>query len=193
MIFMQQIKRISLALTLFLFLFFVTIAHAQISGQCADVVKDLKEPVDRAISVQKAMKKTLNSDQLVDRYNRHVNILVGNLDREASRMQRLLAVAKQRGCDKLVQMMQDHIVNTKNIYNEMMASILLPAPKKPLAEQNDKLESELESLVKIHWKLSFRVLPFWGKKSNAFVTSVRLAKSCSLQLKETVTTTCYVN
>ena len=125
-------------------------AHAQISGQCADVVKDLKEPVDRAISVQKAMRKTLSSDQLVDRYNRHVNILVGNLDREASRMQRLLAVAKQRRCDKLVQMMQDHIVNTKNIYNEMMASILLPAPKKPLAEQNDKLESELESLMKIH-------------------------------------------
>ena len=147
---MQQIKRISLALTLFLFLFFGTIAHAQISGQCTDVVKDLKEPVDRAISVQKAMQKTLNSDQLVDRYNRHVNILVGNLDREASRMQRLLAVAKQRGCDKLVQMMQDHIVNTKNIYNEMMASILLPAPKKPLAEQNEKLESELESLMKIH-------------------------------------------
>ena len=147
---MQQIKRISLALTLFLFLFFVTIAHAQISGQCTDVVKDLKEPVDRAMSVHKAMQKTLNSDQLIDRYNRHVNILVGNLDREASRMQRLLAVAKQRGCDKLVQMMQDHIVNTKNIYNEMMASILLPAPKKPLAEQNEKLESELESLMKIH-------------------------------------------
>ena len=151
MIFMQQIKRISIALILFfVFLFFVTIAHAQISGQCTDVVKDLKEPVDRAISVQKAMRKTLNSDQLVDRYNRHVNILVGNLDREASRMQRLLAIAKQRGCDKLVKMMQDHIVNTKNIYNEMMASILLPAPKKPLAEQNDKLESELESLMKIH-------------------------------------------
>ena len=148
---MRQSKRISLALILlFLFLFFVIMAHAQISGQCADVVKDLKEPVDRAISVQKAMQKTLNSDQLVDRYNRHVNILVGNLDREASRMQRLLAIAKQRGCDKLVKMMQDHIVNTKNIYNEMMASILLPAPKKPLAEQNDKLESELElSLIHI--------------------------------------------
>ena len=96
------------------------------------------------------MQKTLNSDQLIDRYNRHVNILVGNLDREASKMQRLLAVAKQRGCDKLVQMMQDHIVNTKNIYNEMMASILLPAPKEPLAKQNEKLESELESLMKIH-------------------------------------------
>ena len=148
---MRQSKRISLALILlFLFLFFVTMAHAQISGQCTDVVKDLKEPVDRAISVQKAMQKTLNSDQLVDRYNRHVNILVGNLDREASRMERLLSVAKQRGCDKLVQMMQDPIVKIKNIYNEMMASILLPAPKKPLTEQNEKLESELESLIKIH-------------------------------------------
>ena len=148
---MQQIKRISLALTLFfLFLFFGTMAHAQISGQCAEVVKDLKEPVGRAASVQKALRKTLNSDQLVDRYNRHVNILVGNLDRETSRMERLLAVAKQRGCDKLVQMMQDPIVKTKNVYNEMMASILLPAPKKPLAEQNEKLESELKSLMKIH-------------------------------------------
>jgi hypothetical protein len=148
---MQKIKKISLAITvIFLFLFFVTMAHAQISGQCAEVVKDLKEPVGRAASVQKALRKTLNSDQLVDRYNRHVNILVGNLDREASRMQRLLAVAKQRGCDKLVAMMQDPIVNTKNIYNEMMATILLPAPKKPLAEQNEKLESELESLTKIH-------------------------------------------
>jgi len=106
--------------------------------------------VDRAMSVYKIMQQTLNSDQLIDRYNRHVNILVGNLDREASRMQRLLAVAKQRGCDKLVQMMRDHIVNTKNIYNEMMASILLPAPKEPLAKQNKKLKSELEFLMKIH-------------------------------------------
>ena len=151
MAFMQQIERISLALTLyFLFLFFVTTAHAQMSGKCAEVVKNMRVPLDRAMAVHKAMQKTLNSDQLIDRYNRHVNILVGNLDREASRMQRLLAVAKQRGCDKLVQMMQDHIVNTKNIYNEMMASILLPAPKKPLAEQNEKLRPELESLMKIH-------------------------------------------
>jgi len=148
---LQQIKRISLALTLFfLFLFFVTMAHAQMSGKCAEVVRNMKVPVDRAMVVHKNMQKTLNSDQLVDRYNRHVNILVGNLDREASRMQRLLAVAKQRGCDKLVQMMQDHIVNTKNIYNGMMASIQLPAPKEPLAKQNEKLESELESLMKIH-------------------------------------------
>ena len=148
---MQQIKRISLTLTLFfLFLFFVTMAHAQMSGKCAEVVRNMKVPVDRAMVVHKNMQKTLNSDQLVDRYNRHVNILVGNLDREASRMQRLLAVAKQRGCDKLVQMMQDHIVNTKNIYNEMMASILLPAPKEPLAKQNEKLKSELEFLMEIH-------------------------------------------
>ena len=151
MTFMKQIKKIPLVLTLFfLLLFFVTTAHAQMSGKCADVVKHMKAPVDRAMSVYKAMQKTLNSDQLIDRYNRHVNILVGNLDREASRMQRLLAVAKQRGCDKLVQMMQDHIVNTKNIYNEMMASILLPAPKEPLAKQNEKLGPELESLMKIH-------------------------------------------
>ena len=35
---MQKIKKILLALTVFiLFLFFVTMAHAQISGQCAEV------------------------------------------------------------------------------------------------------------------------------------------------------------
>ena len=151
MIFMQQIKRILVALTLFiLFLFFVTMAQAQINGQCTDVVKDLKEPLDTAISVQEAMQKTLNSDQLIDRYNRHVNILVQNLDREASKMEKALVTAKQRGCDKLVQMMRDPIVNTKNIYNEMMTSILLPAAKESLSKQNEKLKPELESLMKIH-------------------------------------------
>jgi len=65
-------------------------------------------------------------------------------------MERLFVAAKQKGCDKLVQMMRDHIVNTKNIYNGMMASIQLPAPKEPLAEQNEKLRPELESLMKIH-------------------------------------------
>ncbi len=148
---MQKIKKITLCLTLFfLFLFFVTMAHAQINRQCADLVKDLKEPVDRAISVQKAMHKTLNSDQLIDRYNRHVNILVQNLDREANKMARLLVTAKQRGCGKLVQMIQGPIVNTKNIYNEMMASILLPTAKESLSKQNEKLQPELESLIKIH-------------------------------------------
>ena len=148
---MQKIKRISLALTLFfLFLFFVTMAHAQMSEKCAEVVRNMKVPLERTMAVHKSMQQTLNSDQPIDKYNRHVNILVGNLDREASRVERLLVAAKQRGCDKLVQMMRDHIVNTKNIYNEMMASILLPAPKEPLAKQNKKLKSELESLMKIH-------------------------------------------
>ena len=148
---MPQIKKITLALTLFfLFLFFVTMAHAQMSGKCAEVVRNMKVPVDKAMLVYKSMQKTLNSDQPIDKYNRHVNILVGNLDREAGRMERLLVAAKQKGCDKLVQMMRDRIVNTKNIYNGMMASIQLPAPKEPLAKQNEKLESELESLMKIH-------------------------------------------
>jgi len=149
MIFVQQIKRISLTLTLY-FLFFVTMAHAQMSGKCAEVVRNMKVPLGRAMAVHKSMQQTLSSDQPIDKYNRHVNILVGNLDREASRVERLLVAAKQRGCDKLVQMMRDHIVNTKNIYNEMMASIQLPAPKEPLAKQNEKLKSELEFLMKIH-------------------------------------------
>ena len=147
---MQKIKRISLALTLFfLFLFFVTMAHAQMSEKCDEVVKNMKVPMDRAMAVHKSMQQTLNSEP-IDKYNRHVNILVGNLEREASRMERLLVAAKQRGCDKLVQMMRDHIVNTKNIYNEMMASIQLPAPKEPLGKQNEKLKSELEFLMEIH-------------------------------------------
>ena len=146
---MQQIKRISLTLTLY-FLFFVTMVHAQMSGKCAEVVRNMKVPLERAMAVHKSMQQTLNSDQPIDKYNRHVNILVGNLEREASRMERLLVAAKQRGCDKLVQMMRDHIVNTKNIYNEMMASIQLPAPKEPLGKQNEKLKSELEFLMEIH-------------------------------------------
>ena len=45
MTFMKQIKKIPLALTLlFLLLFFVPMAYTQMSGKCAEVVKNMKVP-----------------------------------------------------------------------------------------------------------------------------------------------------
>ncbi len=150
---MKSIKRVSLALILFFMFsafYFVTMAQAAMSGNCAEIVKDMRVPVTKAMAVQNGMHKTLKSDQLIDRYNRHVNILVGNLDREVSRMERLLGKAEKGGCDQLVKKMRDRIVSAKNIYHAMMKSILLPTAKESLAQQNDKLKSELDHLMEIH-------------------------------------------
>ncbi len=146
---MKNIKRISLILTT-VFLYFVAVAHAQVSEKCGDIVKQMQVPLSKAMSVQKGMHQTLNSDQVIDKYNRHVNILVGNLEHHADKMKRLLDFAEQRGCDKLVKMMRDRINNTKNIYHEMMASIQSAAPKKPLSKQNEQLKSELDHLMEVH-------------------------------------------
>ncbi len=164
---MKRIEKISLASTLFFltsFLFLAVMAHAQSApgvtqvamenGNCAQITKKLKVPLNKAFMVHKGMKNTLNSDQPIDKYNRHVNILVGNLEVEAGRMERLLGTAEQNGCNKLVQLMRGHVQNTKNIFQNMMATIQLPAPKKPLAKQNEELKSELDNLMEAHRKLS---------------------------------------
>jgi len=150
---MKSIKRTSLTLTLiflYSFLFFIGVAHAEVSENCADIVRQMKEPLSKAMSVQKGMHQTLNSDQVIDKYNRHVNILVGNLEHHADKMKRILEIAEQIGCDKLVRTMRDRVDNTKNIYREMMASIQLAAPKKSLTKQNEQLKFELDHLMEIH-------------------------------------------
>ncbi|MBC8282834.1 MAG: hypothetical protein H8E32_03395 [Nitrospinae bacterium] len=151
---MKSIKRNSLVLTLFSlfsFLCFSAIAHAGMGNEnCSQILKKMKVPVNGAMAVQKAMHKTFKSDQLIDRYNRHVNILVGNLDRAVSKMEGLLGKAEAGGCDQLVKKMRDPITSTKNIYHAMMESILLPTAKESLAKQNNKLKSELDHLLEIH-------------------------------------------
>ena len=164
---MQRIKKISLVSTLFFLfslLFFVVMAHAKSvmvatqiaigSDSCAQISKNIKMALNKVVRMNKGMQKTLNSDQPIDKYNRHVNILVGNLEVGSIRLSKLLVTAEQSGCKKVVKLMRDHVNNTKNIFQKMMATIQLPTPKKPLSKQNEELKSALDNLMKAHRKLS---------------------------------------
>ena len=164
---MKRIEKISLASTLFFlfsFLFFVGIAHAKSvmvvtqvtmeSENCTYVTKNIKVALNKIMMMHKGMQNTLKSDQPIDKYNRHINILVGNLEVGSMRLSKLLVTAEHNGCNKLVQLMRNHIINTKNIFQNMMATIQLPAPKKPLAKQNEELKSELDNLMEVHLRLS---------------------------------------
>ena len=164
---MKRIEKISLASTLLLlfsFLFFVVLAHAKSvigvtqvameSDRCKQIAKNIKVAIDKVVVMHKGMNNTLNSDQPIDKYNRHVNILLGNLEVGSVRLSKLLVTAEQSGCNTLVQLMHDHVINTKNIFQKMMATIQLPTPKKPLSKQNEKLKSELDNLMEGHRKLS---------------------------------------
>ena len=163
---MQKIEKISLASTLLFlvsFLFFVVMAHARSvmvatqvameSGSCIQIAKNIKVALNKVVRMNKGMQNTLNSDQPIDKYNRHVNILVGNLEVGSMRLSKLLVTAEENGCNKVVQLMRDHVINTKNIFQKMMTTIQLPTPKNPLLKQNEELKSELENLMEAHRKL----------------------------------------
>ena len=153
---MKNIKRLTLSLTLF-FLCSTAMVHAQITDDknqsathnenCMRLVKKFKLQLNRALKVHKGVHQTLQSNQPIDKYNRHMNILVGNLDREAGLMEKLLINSEQKECSKLT-VMRSGVVSIKKIHNEMMASIQLPKPKEPLSQQNSKLKSELENMLK---------------------------------------------
>jgi len=164
---MKRIEKISLVSTLFFlfgFLFFVVMANAKSvmvmnqvamqSESCAQIAKNIKVALNKVVMMHKGMQNTLNSDQPINKYNRHVNILLGNLEVRSMRLSKLLVTAEQKGCDKLVQLMRNHVINTKKIFRKMMAAIQLPTPKKSLSKQNEELKSELDNLMEAHRKLS---------------------------------------
>ena len=164
---MKRIEKIFLASTVtFLFscLFFVVTVHAkslmfvtQVAKEnesCTQIAKNIKAALNKVVMMHKGMQNTLNSDQPINKYNRHVNILLGNLEVRSMRLSKLLVTAEQKGCDKLVQLMRNHVINTKKIFRKMMAAIQLPTPKKSLSKQNEELKSELDNLMEAHRKLS---------------------------------------
>ena len=156
---MKNIKRIILSLTLF-FMCSTAMVQAQKpddknqgatqNENCIKLKKHFKVRLNRALKVHKVLHQTLRSNQLIDKYNRHMNILFGNLDREAGLMENLIVDSKEAGCSELA-VMRSSVVNIKKIHNEMMESIQLPKPKELLSQQNNKLKSELDSLLKAGW------------------------------------------
>jgi len=117
---------------------------------CIKLKKNFKVRLNKALKVHKVLHQTLRSNQLIDKYNRHMNILFGNLDREAGLMEKLLVDSKEDGCSELT-VMRSGVVSIKKIHNKMMASIQLSKPKEPLSQQNNKLKSELDNMLKAGW------------------------------------------
>ena len=156
---MKNIKKITLSLT-FYFMCSTAMVQAPITNDknqgatqnenCIKLKKHFKVRLNRALKVHKVLHQTLRSNQLIDKYNRHMNILFGNLDREAGLMEKLLVDSRAGGCSDLTVMLSS-VVSIKKIHNEMMASIQLSTPKKPLSQQNDKLKSELDNMLKAGW------------------------------------------
>ena len=156
---MKNIKRIILSLTLF-FMCSTAMVHAQKpddknqgatqNENCIKLKKHFKVSLNRALKVHKVLHQTLRSDQIIDKYNRHMNILFGNLDRESGLMEKLIVDSKEDGCGELG-VMRSSVVSIKKIHNKMMASIQLSKPKEPLSQHNNKLKSELNSLLKAGW------------------------------------------
>ncbi|MEK9629541.1 MAG: hypothetical protein VW455_11045 [Nitrospinota bacterium] len=165
---MKRIERTSILTSFILFtlLYLTTLANAegvksvaQVAMQnekCSKINNNMKGTLGKIKTMHTGMEKTLKSNQPIDKYNRHVNILVGNLEHYAQRMERLLGKAEKKGCNKMVQMMRGHVANTKSIFESMMATIQLPAPKEPLEKQNNQLKSELDSLMEAQQELSNR-------------------------------------
>ena len=156
---MKKFKKITLSLTLY-FIFSTAMVQAQITNDknegaaqnenCIKLKKHFKVRLNRALKVHKVLHQTLQSNQLIDKYNRHMNILFGNLDREAGLMEKLIVDSKEVGCSELA-VMRSRVANIKKIHNKMMTSIQLSKPKEPLSQQNNKLKSELDSLLKAGW------------------------------------------
>ena len=156
---MKNIKRITLSITLF-FMCSTAMVHAQISDDrnqgakqnesCIELKSFFKVRINKALKVHKVLHQTLQSNQIIDKYNRHMNILFGNLNRYTMVMEKLLVDSKENGCSELI-VMRNGVVSLKKIHDEMMASIQLPNPKGPLSQQSNKLKSELDNMLKAGW------------------------------------------
>ena len=104
----EKISLVSTIFFLFSFLFFVVTAQAKSlvvvnqvameSGNCIQITKNIKVTLNKVKVIYKGMQNTLKSDQPIDKYNRHVNILLGNLEVRSIRLSKLLGNAEQSGC-----------------------------------------------------------------------------------------------
>ena len=108
---MKKIKSTTLALAMFhffLILFFATTVQAEIQEKvqdgiknttCSQFLKEFQIRIQGLKKVHKGMYNAISSSlplDRIDRYNRHINILDGNLNREVKRIKGLLEKLQQQ-------------------------------------------------------------------------------------------------
>ena len=168
---MPRIKNFLFSLTLFLIsliLCFGTMANAQpISNQnCQSIAKKMMNNDIKIQKIHKQMKHVIDAATgkeaqnypPIDRFNRHVNILIHNLGFRVKSMKELIEDAKQQGnsCQEMVKNISGKINAMQEIFVNMGLSLKDPNTSgsklselnKSLKQQSNGANSDLQSAAK---------------------------------------------
>jgi hypothetical protein len=157
---MEKIRKTSLALAMFYsfsILYFATSVQAQASGKaqdgnkiCPQVVKKLQMRIKGLKKVHKGMYNSVYSSlplDSFDRYNRHLNVLAGNLKREVNLMKGLLEKLQQndRKCHKRAQGLSPQI-NTMHEIQTGIHTAIFDSNIDNYKKLIEKLENEVKDI-----------------------------------------------
>jgi hypothetical protein len=167
---MPRIKKIALSLVTFFSLFILclgTMANAQpVNNQnCKAIAKKMMSNDIKIKKIHKQMKHVIDAATgkesqnypPIDRFNRHVNILIHNLGFRVESMKELIEDAKQEGnsCQKMASKISGNVNAMQEIYVNMGLSLENPDTSgsklldlnKNLEQQSNGANSELKSAV----------------------------------------------
>ena len=168
---MPRIKKISISLIMFFLLFIlflVTMANAQPTNNqnCKSIAKKMMDNDIKIQKIHKQMKHVIDAATgkeaqnypPIDRFNRHVNILIHNLGFRVGSMKELIEDAKQQGnsCQKMAKNISVKVNAMQKIYVDMGLSLEDPNTSgsklldlnKSLKQQSNGANSDLQSAVK---------------------------------------------
>ena len=168
---MPRIKNFSFSLTLFLIsliLCFGTMANAQPTNNqnCKSIAKKMMNNDIKIQKIHEQMKHVIDAATgkeaqnypPIDRFNRHVNILIHNLGFRVESMKELIEDAKQEGnnCQEMARNISGKVNAMQEIYVNMGISLENPETSgsklfdlnKNLEQQANGASSELKSAVK---------------------------------------------
>ena len=168
---MPRIKNFSFSLTLFLIsliLCFGTMANAQPKNNqnCKSIAKKMMNNDIKIKKIHKQMKHVIDAATgkeaqnypPIDRFNRHVNILIHNLGYRVGSMKELIEDAKQQGnsCQKMAKNISVKVNAMQKIYVDMGLSLEDPNTSgsklselnKSLKQQSNGANSDLQSAAK---------------------------------------------
>jgi hypothetical protein len=168
---MPRSKTLSMSLIMVFLLFILclgTMAHAQpVNNQnCKNIAKKMMNNEIKIQKIHKQMKHVIDAATgkesqnypPIDRFNRHVNILIHNLGFRVGSMKELIEDAKQQGnnCQEMASKISGNVDAMQDIYVNMGLSLENPDTSgsklsdlnKNLEQQANRTNSELESAVK---------------------------------------------
>ena len=169
---MPRIKKKSISLIIFFLLcilFLVTIANAQPTNNqnCKSIAKKMMDNDIKIQKIHKQMKHVIDAATgkeaqnypPIDRFNRHVNILLHNLGFRVKSMKELINDAKQQGnnCQEMAKNISGKINAMQEIFVNMGLSLEDPntsgskllALNKNLKKQSNGANADLQSAAKI--------------------------------------------